>query len=308
MYNIYQQPHINKHHTLLILITIFFLVSSFASADAFEVVAVKSADFKPYNDALKGFGNACNCEVRELNLVEDEKQITVEKISRLSPDAVLAIGTEAFKKVKSIKDIPVIYTMVIPSETVTPLQKNISGVSMDISPETCITTIIEIFPEAKRIGLLYDPQYTGLFVKKAIDVARQKGVGIISKIVLNSSDAPALIDEMQGKIDIFWMLPDLTVVNSETLNYMLLFSFENKVPIFTFSRKYVEMGALAALNIIPFDMGVQAGEIARMLSEGHKDSIRVYTKKAHLIINTKVAKKLGIKIKNEFLRRAEIIE
>lgn len=308
MYNIYQQPHINKHYTLLILITIFFLVSIFASADAFEVVAVKSADFKPYNDALKGFRNACNCEVRELNLVEDEKQITLEKISRLSPDAVLAIGTEAFKKVKSIKDLPVIYAMVMPSEAHISLQKNISGVSMDISPETYMKTIVEIFPKAKQIGMIYDPRYTGLCFREITEVANTRGIKIVSRIARNPGDVPDLIEGMQNKIDIFWMLADYTVVTPETFNYMLLFSFQNNVPIFTFSGKYVEMGAVAALNINPFDMGVQAGEIARMLLEGREGPIRAYAKKTTLTINKKIAKKLGINISNEILRRAEIIE
>jgi ABC-type uncharacterized transport system substrate-binding protein len=199
MYNIYQQPHINKHHTLLILITIFFLVSIFASADAFEVVAVKSSELKPYNDTLEGFRKACNCTVIEITEVEG--QSLPKQISRISPVAVLAIGTDAFKKVKSIKDLPVIYTMVIPSEVDILLQKNISGVSMDISPETCLKTMIEIFPGSKRIGLIYDPQHTGSFVKEAVGVSRNRGVKIVSKIAHNLGDIPALIDEMKDKID-----------------------------------------------------------------------------------------------------------
>jgi putative ABC transport system substrate-binding protein len=303
-----RQIHTNKQTALLILVTILLFLCTSAKAYTYEVIVVKSAAFKPYNDVLKGFRKACNCEVRELKLVEDEKQITVEKISRLAPDAVLAIGTDAFKKVKPLKDIPVIYTMGMPSEADISLQKNISGVSMDISPETYIATMVEIFPKAKRIGLIYDPQQKGKFVKKALEAANQSGVELVPEIAQKPSDMPPLLDGMHGKIDILWMLPDPTVVNSESLNYMLLFSFKNKVPVFTFSRKYAEMGALAALNIDPFDMGVQAGELARMLSEGHKGSIRVYAKKAHLIINNKIAKKLGINIYKKILKRAEVIE
>lgn len=306
MLNIYRRIHKNKQTILLILITIFFLVPIFASADAFEVVAVKSSELKPYNDALEGFRKACNCTVIEITEVEG--QSLPKQISRISPVAVLAIGTDAFKKVKSIKDLPVIYTMVIPSEVDILLQENISGVSMDISPETCLKAMIEIFPGSKRIGLIYDPQHTGSFVKEAVGVSRNRGINIVSKIAHNLSDIPALIDGMQNKIDILWMLPDSTVVTPETFNYMLLFSFQNSVPVFTFSRKYVEMGALAALNIDPFDMGIQAGEIARRLSEGHEGAIRVYARKKVLIINNKIAKKLGITINNEILRRAEVIE
>jgi putative ABC transport system substrate-binding protein len=302
-----RQIHTIKHKALLIFVNILFLLCIPDYATAFEVVVVKSSDIKPYKDALNGFTESCNCEVRELNSSDDRKT-TIKNIFRISPDAVLAIGTDAFRKVKSIDNIPVIYTMVIPSETASLLQKNISGVSMDVSPETYVTTMGKLFPEAKRIGLLYDPRHTGLFVKKAIEAAHDRGFEIISKTVRNSSDVPALIDGMRDRIDIFWMLPDLTVVNSETLNYMLLFSFQNKVPIFTFSRKYIEMGALAALNIDPFNIGVQTGKIAKMLLRGRKGPVISYANNAFLIINKKIAKKFGIKIKDESFSGAEIIE
>lgn len=291
---------------LLILITILFSICNATSADACEVVAVKSSEIKPYNDALEGFKKACDCWVTEI--MKDEEHGLLKTISRISPDAVLAIGTDAFKKVKSLKDLPVIYAMVMPSEAHISLQKNISGVNMDISPETYIKTIVEIFPKVKQIGMVYDPRYTGLCVKEITELADTRGIKIVSRIARDPGEVPNLIEGMRNKIDIFWMLADSTVVTPETFNYMLLFSFRNNVPIFSFSRKYVEMGALAALNINPFDIGVQAGEIARMLSEGHKGPIRAYARKTTLTINMKIAKKLGININNEILRRAEVIE
>lgn len=296
-----------KYSALLILIAASFLIWSAASAGAFEVVAVKSSDIKPYDDALEGFKKTCNCKVREIGNL-GEGQGLLEKISRISPDAVLAIGTDAFKKVVAIKDLPVIYTMVMPAEVDRLSQENISGVSMDVSPETCINTIVEIFPKAKRIGLIYNPRHTGTFVKKAVESARRRGVSTVSKIAHDQPEIPALVNEMRGKIDVLWMLPDSTVVNPETVDYMLLFSFQTGVPVFTFSRKYVEMGALAALDVTPLDMGAQAGEIARTVHKDHGTPIRVYARKTLLTINNKVAKKLGINIKDEIIRRAQIIE
>lgn len=289
----------------LTTIMLLFIISP-ALSYAFEVVAVKSSEIKPYNVALEGFRKACNCTVTEIT--EDEGQGLLKTISRISPDAVLAIGTDAFKKVKSIKDLPVIYAIVMPSEAHISLQKNISGVSMDISPATYIKTIVEIFPKAKQIGMIYDPRHTDLYVKEIKEFADTWGIKIVSRIARNPGEVPDLIEGMRNKIDIFWMLADSTVVTRETFNYMLLFSFRTNVPIFTFSGKYVEMGAVAALNINPFDIGVQAGEIAIRLSEGREGPIRAYAKKTTLTINKKIAKKLGINIGNEILRRAEVIE
>jgi ABC-type uncharacterized transport system substrate-binding protein len=70
------------------------------------------------------------------------------------------------------------------------------------------------------------------------------------------------------------------------------------------------MGATAALGIDPSDMGIQAGEIAKKLftegtAQGH---ILSHPRKRVLIINQKIAKKLGLKIREEILRKADVYE
>ena len=74
---------------------------------------------------------------------------------------------------------------------------------------------------------------------------------------------PAVIESMKGKIDIFWMLPDTDVITSETVDAILLFSFQNNVPVFSFSNKYVKMGALASLSVDPVALGAQTGDARR---------------------------------------------
>jgi len=115
---------------------------------------------------------------------------------------------------------------------------------------------------------------------------------------------------MQDKIDVFWMLPDTTVINAETVNSLLLFSFQNKIPIFAFATKYVEMGALAALNIDPVDLGVQAGEIMKRLLDQKKGGIAapVAPRKTVLTINRKIARKLGIDISKTILEKAYVVQ
>jgi putative ABC transport system substrate-binding protein len=82
------------------------------------------------------------------------------------------------------------------------------------------------------------------------------------------------------------------------LEYLLLFSFENRVPILSFSDKYIEMGSLLALNIDAGDIGRQAGEMANMVLDG-SDVAAVPAappRKSLISLNLKVAEKMGIKI------------
>jgi putative ABC transport system substrate-binding protein len=274
-------------------------------AHAFNVIVIKNAELRPYQDALRGFRDACNCDAQELKLEEDDGGGAV---LQKSPDAVVAIGTTVFKKVRAIEDVPVIYAMVMPSEAALSLRPNISGVSMDISPETYISTMKELFPKAKKIGLLYDPRHTAAFVAEAEKAARAAGLELVDKQVRDPREIPGLLDKMRGTIDVLWMVPDATIAAAEAVDYLLHFSFQNTVPIFSFSKKYVEMGAVAALDVDPYDMGAQAGEIVNRLSAGKTGAIRAWARASHLTVNPKVAAKMGLKIKDEITKRAGNVE
>ena len=94
------------------------------------------------------------------------------------------------------------------------------------------------------------------------------------------------------------MLPDLTVLTPETVEYLLLFSLEQEVPVLTFSDKYLEMGGLLSIGVDPYDMGRQAGELGRRILSAPKarQSDFVFARKGLVTINSTVARKLGIQV------------
>ena len=280
------------------LAALFFFVILFSgpARAGQEVVAVQSIRVKPYENAIKGFKSVCESGITRLVLSEREG-IDVEKyVSGIRPDLVLAIGKEALSRARGISDTPVVYLMVPNPGSVLSGEKNITGVSMNIPEEKQIMALMDSLPNTRRIGLIYDPDRTGPVVERAKDFAGRIGVQIIAREIHNAKDAPTLIMRMKGKIDVFWMLPDLTVVTPETVEFLLLFSFENQVPIFSFSEKYVELGAFMSMDIDAFDLGVQAGELANRILDGN-DIQRIqqtYARKAIVSTNLMVAGKLGI--------------
>lgn len=291
----------HKHSRIVAIIIALAVLPAFsalcpAQAEARGVIVVKSVDLKPYQEVLRGFKDTCGCPVGEMQIRDREDR---EKILLRSPDAIVAIGTSVFKQVRDIKDIPVIYTMAMPSETSPSRQPNISGVSMDISPVAYLDAMRELFSRVKRIGILYDPQNTGAYVEDAAQAAKAAGIELVTKQVHDASKIPAALDELQGKIDVLWMLPDPAVATDETVELLLRFSFQHAVPVFSFAKKYVEMGAVASLDVDPYDMGVQAAEILSKVSAGRAGAIRVYARKSHLSINRNVAAKMGLKIRDK---------
>jgi putative tryptophan/tyrosine transport system substrate-binding protein len=272
-----------------------------------EIVVVQGADIKPFDDALEGFESSCECTIIEVLTTGSETYDIAGRVRRLHPDAVLALGMDALAKVQSIRDIPVFYTMTAGVRHPFQELSNFSGVSMFITPERQIDAIKELFPNAKRIGIVYDAHNTASIVERSVQYAKSNSIEIVPRQAGSARDIPSILDGLKGKIDVLLMLPDTTVTTRETVDAMLLFSFRNRVPIFTFSEKYVEMGAAAALTVIPRDIGVQTGEIARKLMRDRTEDggpVRTYARKQILLINTRITTKLGITIADEILKKS----
>ena len=292
-------------------VAIFLAISCIiCTASSPEIVVVQSADIRPFDEARDGFESTCGCTIAEVIVTGSDRADVAGTIRRMNPDGVLAIGLDALERVQTIRDIPLFYTMT--AGTGHPFQefKNLSGVSMFISPERQLQAIKEMFPDAKRIGLIYDPRHTASLLERAVQYANAHSIEIIAKKADTTRAVLPLLEELKGKIDVFIMLPDVTVTNRETIDSMLLFSFRNRVPIFTFSEKYVEMGALAALIVNPFDLGAQTGEIVRKRLGGRSQggSTRAYARQQVLLINPKIAQKLGIAIPEAILKKSVMVK
>jgi putative ABC transport system substrate-binding protein len=78
----------------------------------------------------------------------------------------------------------------------------------------------------------------------------------------------------------------------------------------TFSRKFLAMGALLSLEIDPFDIGRQTGETAKAVLKNSdvKPAPVYYARKAFLVLNHKIAVKLGIRIPERIFKKAEVLQ
>ena len=300
---------IKKHILVLILLLcsahVFICGFAFSGQD---IVVVQSLRIAPYEKAIEGAESVCGTRLQRLVMSEFKGDEFERELNRISPRLILAVGANALAKVRQVEKIPVVYMMVLnPMASFSDGEQNITGVSMNISQEKQLTELIKLMPDAKNIGVIFDPDRTGFFVSRALKTAENLGVKLITHEVKNSKDVIAGIMDMKSRVDIFWMLPDLTVITPETLKFLFLFSLENKIPVMTFSENYLKMGALISMNIDAFDMGRQAGEMVNQILSGKKvKSIRqVGARKADIIINKKIAKKMGVIIDSRILYKNE---
>ena len=291
--------------TLSTLLLVLVLLSGRVEA-AQKVLILQSVRVAPYEEVVKGLRSVADESAKRLVLSDLEGVDVAKAVRNERPDVIVAIGTEAMNRVRRIKDTPIVHLMVFDPQGTLTAGANITGIGMHVGPERQLASAQKIIPRLKRVGTLYNPARSGPLFQAT---ARSLGIDLVANEVRSSRDVMNLMEHMNGDIEAFLMLPDATVVTSDTVEHLLLFSLNNKIPIITFSDKYVEMGALMALDIDPYDLGKQAGEIVRKILSGTSPANipRSDPRSAAITINSKIARKLGLSLNEEAFGRAKVI-
>jgi putative ABC transport system substrate-binding protein len=291
----------------LMLLLFFYCISPVAAGG---LLVVQSLPIKPYNVALRGFKSVCSGKTIKLSSLELSEAEVVNKARIMNPSLILAIGMDALAKARTIKDVPVIYLMVLNPRSLIQNTDNITGISMYVQPGRQLSTLQQILPQARKIGLLFDPDKSGYFVKSAQSAAAATNIELLTKAVHSTRGAVAAFDGMKGQIDALWLVPDTTVVNPGSIDLLLLSAMESRIPVFCFSDKYAEKGALFSLDVDALEAGRQAGEMANRILAG--ESVQQIGKAdvrgGILTINRTVAKKLSIRLNSDLLNQASTIQ
>lgn len=260
-------------------------------------VVIQGINVKPYNEVLKGIKKSCKAKIEKIVLYKYKGNLR-NYIKRKEPDILFAIGRWALSEVSHIEDIPIVYLMVLNPAPYLKKRKNIAGIDMLVASEKNVIYIKKYIPKAKCIGTIYNPEYSGFIFKEILDSAKKLHMCIIARKANSVRDVIHAINEMADKIDVFLMIPDVTILTPETARFMNIFFLKKMIPIVTFSKKYLDMGAFMAIYADPYDMGMQAGKLANeILQKKIKLPIQLRPQKEVIMINPHVAKNLGLDIK-----------
>ncbi len=280
-----------------------------------SIALINSYDFAPYNAAIAGFVNDCSDDVVGYNLrgEADGNSDLIQDITSGDPDLIVAIGVLAAEfSQQKLSDTPTLYVMVPKLRAYALTGRNIAGISLDIPIEKQLSVYRSMVSDLKVLGVIYDPQKSGKIVEEAQRVAALQGLALHTRAVTSRKDVPpalrALLKEQQ--IDALWMIPDETVVTSESFQFLLLTSFEHKLPFLAASDIFVKVGALASLTPDYTDLGRQGCELARAFTSG-KVSLanmnEILPAKINLSINLKTARKIGLSISEEVIETAAVV-
>ena len=254
-----------------------------------------------YEQAYEGFKNIYKGKTRQYdlhgNLTESKKVIS--EIREQPPDLIVAIGLLAATVAKeNFRKIPIVFCSVVDPERFSLVGDYITGITLNAPVSETLSQIRNLFPEARKIGVLYDPRKIRIIVEQAENLVKTLGYSLIKQKVSSERDLPNAIRSILLKSDLLWIIPDSTIITPDSIDYIFLSTFEDHIPIITFSEDLVKKGALVALSPDYVGIGEQTGHLVlNVLSGKTPGSLFIQqTEKNRLIINQIVANKLGLKL------------
>jgi len=270
------------------------------------IAVVKEMGIQEYDWAAAGFREILEKEkiTAKLEMIDRDGPNITARIKALKPALILTMGSSATLSIADeIKEIPIIFSVVIDPRGSNVTSRNIIGAAVDIPVKRQLETLKSAFPGLKRLGVVYNPAENEALVQEARTAATELGFNLNTYPVNSEIEIPKIEDL---NIDLLWIIPDNMMCNPVILKRILLSCLQNHVAVMGFTRHYARGGALLAVACDYEDIGRQSAEMAVKLLKGEKYSCLSITapRKVKLYLNKITADRLGITIPDEIIRKA----
>ena len=313
---------------ILLLAAALLLVASTAFAGKTYVISVTQIVEHPALDAMrigmadrlkeKGIDFTYNVHIAQGNMATNTQ--IVSQIIGERPDLVLAIATPGAQAcAQKIHDAPILFTGVTDPVTAGLVKdlkntdgKNITGMS-DFSPmDKHVALIREIVPGVKTIGIIYNSGEPNSVpnLKALKEEAAKVGINVEEATIANSSGVYQAAKSLVGRCDVVYIGTDNTVVSA--IESAVKVCTDNKLPLIVGDVDSVARGAIAAVAVDYYKMGLQTGDMAaRILVDGINpaDMPVEFLNDLNLHVNLKAAQAMGVTLPQSVIDRAsKVIE
>nr|WP_232467019.1 MULTISPECIES: ABC transporter substrate-binding protein [Alcaligenes] len=233
-------------------------------------------------------------------------------------DVIVAISTPSAQAVVSAtKTIPVVYSAVtdpvvahlVPS--MAPSGTNVTGVSDALALEAQVDLIKKVVPDAKRVGMVYNPgeANSAVVVKEMKELLPKHGMTLVEATAPRTVDVGAAARSLVGKVDVIYTNTDNNVVSA--YESLVKVGVDAKVPLIASDTDSVARGAIAALGVNYYNLGLQTGQQVIRILKGEKpgDIASETSSNLELYVNPGAAKRQGVSLNEDFVKSAtKIVE
>ena len=277
---------------------LFLVCQTLVHADPVSATLVLSSNSGAYQELGSAIKNA----------LPREYDLKVISVGEDIPDAdiLIAVGMKAAEALAQ-QDKPTL-NVLLPRAGFEKLKRapssSYSAIFMDQPMQRQLALINAVLPNVTSVGVLYDtppPELDSLRKLSStmrFDLREQK-------VDQQHPLAGALSDLLQVS-DVLLVLPDNNVYRSDNIRNILLETYRAQVPMVGLSASYVRAGALCAIYSTPQQIAYQAADAIEDFATSAKLPAPQYTKEFDVLVNTQVARSLGVHVKDAVQLRVEV--
>jgi putative ABC transport system substrate-binding protein len=256
------------------------------------------ARVEKYRVAQEEFTRALSHHVHAINL--DDPQWKVADVENLLydeyPDLVYCIGSKAYLIAhRYISEKDIVFSSIVNWQRL-PATKKTYGVSGELHSGMQMTLFRYIFPEMKKIGVLYSTRYNSQWFNKTVEEGKKLGVGITGKAVSKNKDFLPALKQLLPNIEALWLISDPVIMSDKKiLREVFKKCDEHKVPVFTDQDVFTAYGAVLTVSVDDATIGRQAADITKEVLLAGKIDIQVqYPSGSHISLNLKKVKEYAL--------------
>ena len=226
-------------------------------------------------------------------------------------DLIYSIATStAQAAAQSTNTIPVVFSAITDPESAGILKNNVTGVSDRVDIKQQLQLLLKLDSKIKKVGVIYNSseQNSKVQVDDLKAAAKELGVEVVEKSVIQASEIPQAADALTRESDAIYLPTDNLVAS--VVNLLTDKATAAKKIVFGAESAHVKGGALITQGIDYYEMGKQAGKIALdILKNGKKPSEIKYQRMSlnDIVVNGKTMEALGITLPEDIKSKAKII-
>ena len=241
-------------------------------------------------------------------------QAIAQEIVQEKYDYIITVSTPALQSMAQVnKVIPHVFGAVTDpyrmgvAKTPQEHQSNVTGVATCQPVEKTFELMRDIFPGARKVGIIWNPSEacSQVCTEKARMAAKKFNFQLLEVNVSGTAEIMDALNSLLNKhIDLFITSGDNTVsLSMKTIAQILS---EKNIPYFTNTFSDVEGGAFLTAGADYYEVGQETAKLAERIIKGENPKdIRVENYVPEKIyVNLKLAKQLGIEIPEQVLKKA----
>lgn len=233
-------------------------------------------------------------------------------------DAIVAIATPIAQTAANYSDeIPVIFSAVSDPvgaglvETLEEPGGNITGTSDEVQVDQIVDLILEICPEAKTVGCLYNSSEANSVTNIANfkTYAESKGLKVEEATGTDLTTLQQAEASLLNKVDVLFSPNDNTVASG--LTDLAQSAVDAKIPYFVGADSMVQDGGFATVGIDYEELGRETARMVVDILNGENPAdipVKVFKDDLNVYINKKVLDELGIVLPESVSENDKLIE